>query len=837
LLPWSWIRSNHESSRNYIDAKIAQNTTATIDSGSKNAHINNITKIVIDDPAEEDALDFERYSQNLANIIRVTDPKFAIGIFGKWGTGKTTLMKMIKNELEKDENTSNKILTVWFDAWRYEREKNLAVIPFLRQIRIELENDLARNRKTKKWKVVRESLERTFTAFIESTQISFTPAGSPISATTNLEQVVGSLKSKGSTYIDGERIQFHEHSTDYLKTALDKLYNNKDTKGARIVVFVDDLDRCTPEKALEVIESIKAFFDIRGIVYVIGMDWASINHIIKEKYGDKPNIEGIDYLEKIVQLPFEIPDWKAGDISKFLTNIVRKGLKGSDLETEFDKPDTKNLIALAIQPNPRQAKRFINRVILARSVFSKFLPDSNIDKLIVVQALNFRREWNMFSKLITLDETRKTFFKKYYIPQKEADKVINSKESLDKLKDIDDDKKPPPKAITDIFQELLNQKDDTLRSFLDAGGAKILLDIDEMEKYRRAVEATEPKEEQRQQMSREQGPTNEELLELLKTGKVEQFNNSRIEHTTIYPDLSNANLSKANLSNANLSKANLSNADLTGTRLKSADLSYVNLSGADLSNASLSNASLSNASLSNARLVGANFSRANLSNADLTGAILVAANLSNARLTDANLSGADLSNAGNTAFLLGGRPFSANLSNANLSNANLSDANLTNARLIDADLSNANLSDANLTNARLIDANLSDANLTNARLIDADLSWAKISNANLSNADLSGANLAHSIIIGLKFVDSEEFLLCKDANFNNAIIDDDKLSKHLRSIYGKNVPDALENKKELKKKLEHRGRELTVRASADFENKPLPEGLINELLSSSSLPE
>jgi predicted KAP-like P-loop ATPase len=102
---------------------------------------NNKIQIITDDPAEEDALYFQSYSENLANIIREAKPKFPIGIFGKWGTGKTTLMKMIKGELEKDKD-KDKILTVWFDAWRYEKEKYLAVIPFLRQIRIALEKGL-----------------------------------------------------------------------------------------------------------------------------------------------------------------------------------------------------------------------------------------------------------------------------------------------------------------------------------------------------------------------------------------------------------------------------------------------------------------------------------------------------------------------------------------------------------------------------------------------------------------------------------------------------------------------------------------------------------------------
>ena len=60
------------------------------------------------------------------------------------------------------------------------------------------------------------------------------------------------------------------------------------------------MDRCTPQNALEVIESIKTFFDIEGIVYVVGMDSESINHIIKQKYKGDPNVDGLSYLQKIV---------------------------------------------------------------------------------------------------------------------------------------------------------------------------------------------------------------------------------------------------------------------------------------------------------------------------------------------------------------------------------------------------------------------------------------------------------------------------------------------------------------------------------------------------------
>jgi predicted KAP-like P-loop ATPase len=83
-------------------------------------------KIIRDEPTIEDALDFENYSRKLAEIITNFTPRFSIGVFGGWRTGKTSLMSMTKKILD----TNDKIVAVWFYAWRYEREENLAVYLF-----------------------------------------------------------------------------------------------------------------------------------------------------------------------------------------------------------------------------------------------------------------------------------------------------------------------------------------------------------------------------------------------------------------------------------------------------------------------------------------------------------------------------------------------------------------------------------------------------------------------------------------------------------------------------------------------------------------------------------
>jgi predicted KAP-like P-loop ATPase len=78
----------------------------------------------------------------------------------------------------------------------------------------------------------------------------------------------------------------------------------------KLVVFIDDLDRCKPEKAAEIFEFIKVFLDIPGIVFILGLSDKVIERALRERYryleGD---FSASDYVKKIVQLPVDIPLW------------------------------------------------------------------------------------------------------------------------------------------------------------------------------------------------------------------------------------------------------------------------------------------------------------------------------------------------------------------------------------------------------------------------------------------------------------------------------------------------------------------------------------------------
>jgi predicted KAP-like P-loop ATPase len=111
------------------------------------------TRIITDEPTKE-AQDFREYSRRLSKIIINSTPRFTVGIYGDWGTGKTTIMQMLKEELDK--NYSNNLETIRFDSWRYEKEKYSAMIPLLRTIILTLQNVIVKSNDNNKRKILQK---------------------------------------------------------------------------------------------------------------------------------------------------------------------------------------------------------------------------------------------------------------------------------------------------------------------------------------------------------------------------------------------------------------------------------------------------------------------------------------------------------------------------------------------------------------------------------------------------------------------------------------------------------------------------------------------------------
>ena len=247
-----------------------------------------------------------------------------IGIYGPWGSGKTTLMETVGNSLKNKEYDNAAVFrlckTVWFQAWKYNEEE---------QILAGLIEEIFRTMK-------RDNFFEASKAEIEKLIKRFKPfkiMGKAMDTLTGFDPVelVGELAHKQKLGFYDTFQEFFDRliwSYTRMRPKVDANEAPDDQKGV-LVVFIDDLDRCPKDRIVRVLETIKLFMDKKGCVFVIGAD----NEIIETALADNFGTDGaLRFMDKIVQVTFRLPHIP--------------------------------VIMPAIQHNPRRLKRFINNASL-----------------------------------------------------------------------------------------------------------------------------------------------------------------------------------------------------------------------------------------------------------------------------------------------------------------------------------------------------------------------------------------------------------------------------------------------------------------------------------------
>lgn len=286
---------------------------------------------------ENDTFGIGLYVDGLCNFIVNCDSPMTISIQGDWGSGKTSMMNMIK------ERISDKVHPIWFNTWQFSQFKmqNELTISMLCALLSELDYS-----KDKVKKIV-----------------SFLGGAAKTAAGILTEMVAGGVAAdKVTGAFEGGNIDFAEEVKN-LKLKFQEAVNEKldKTQKDRVVIFVDDLDRLQPSKAVELLEVLKVFLDCENCVYVLAVDYEVVTQGIKQKFGDMVGEQkGKSFFDKIIQLPFKMPVAQY-DIFKYVTDQLSK------LNVKADREDVKDyvdLISLSIGCNPRSMKRLFNTYLL-----------------------------------------------------------------------------------------------------------------------------------------------------------------------------------------------------------------------------------------------------------------------------------------------------------------------------------------------------------------------------------------------------------------------------------------------------------------------------------------
>jgi GTPase SAR1 family protein len=289
---------------------------------------------------------FDDYSKALASIVadKNLQTPFAIAIHGEWGSGKTSLMKTMAKELETPRDDYVKVKTIWFNAWEFERLNVPLWTVFLNRVIIELQemtdDESVRSRLENIGKsiilisadvLLRKFANMTFKDLQENLE----------------ENVLNTIKKIDS---------LKEELQQSIETALEKDLQKRE----RVVIFIDDVDRCLPPQTVEIFESIKLFLSCKHCVFVIGVDKDQICKAFENKFGSK-GPSGLLYVEKFIQLQFDLPRKTPIEVADFLRANASEQLKKS--------PKTIELISDFIEPNPRKIKRWLNSVLFLERLF------------------------------------------------------------------------------------------------------------------------------------------------------------------------------------------------------------------------------------------------------------------------------------------------------------------------------------------------------------------------------------------------------------------------------------------------------------------------------------
>ena len=288
------------------------------------------------DELGKDKFNISQYVNGICNFILNCDTPITMSIQGDWGSGKTSMMNMIKSEL------GTSVIPIWFNTWQFSQ--------------FQLDDSIA----VSMMDVLLKKLDDNTAAFKEISDRVVNIM--KLIAIITTEKAIGSLTAtKVGQALSNESFLNCIDEISVLKeqfqNAVDnKLKVNKDC--SRIVIFIDDLDRLQPLKAIELLEVLKLFLDCKNCVFVLAIDYEVVTLGIRQKYGsDIDAAKGKSFFDKIIQLPFKIPVSKY-DIDEYVKSMM--GQMKIDDDTINNVRLFSSLIKTSIGLNPRSIKRLFN---------------------------------------------------------------------------------------------------------------------------------------------------------------------------------------------------------------------------------------------------------------------------------------------------------------------------------------------------------------------------------------------------------------------------------------------------------------------------------------------
>jgi len=384
-----------------------------------------------DNETSIDLLGFQHLTKAACDIVKNERLLPAtIGIYGDWGSGKSSLIQMLKAELEKDED----IVVLSFNGWLFEgyEDAKTALMGTILEELLSHRNFLRKAseeaKKLGKRLLKRVNLLKVVTAtgklVLAAKTAGIAPLVLGLSGSSDLVEAGKQLTEKAKSLDlpspegllkDQPRDESEEtHSIRKTVREFRKDFSELLKQGniKTLVVVIDDLDRCLPDTIIETLEAIKLFLFAEHTAFIIGTDEELVRYAVRKRFpefpGDRREV-GTAYLEKLIQFPIRVPPLGRSEVETYISLLFAtlSGLSDTDLQKARESvvntpPDDllnpqfnlavaqkmfsplnaelADRLALAqrITPilstgtngNPRQCKRFLNTLLMRLSMAS-----------------------------------------------------------------------------------------------------------------------------------------------------------------------------------------------------------------------------------------------------------------------------------------------------------------------------------------------------------------------------------------------------------------------------------------------------------------------------------
>ncbi len=391
----------------------------------------------IADLAAEDSFGHAAYTEALADAILRAEAPFTIGVFGDWGVGKTTIARTHLETALRRKAGKDKIAYAYFDVWKYEEDtlrrqflrdvatqlKEAGALAFTYKPEKKLE-DLVVDIREVAEKGIRISWRQALLALLRGAivggvlflalrvldRLNVLESGNDLALSLIAGLITASASELGRVIVVGERevIRRSIDAPDLFEDKFKDLMNH--VKADRVVIVIDNLDRCASDRVVEVLSTIKTFLEPTGAkvqpIFVIPCDREAIHRHL-EKQGEMKARDADEYLRKFFGLALRINPILEEEIRAYAARELERLALGKEL-TEEQTRELTQIIGIAFRENPRRVKQFLNtltsKLMLIREEAAKVIdPPISGEIPFLAKLTVIEEEWPEFYEAIRAD--------------------------------------------------------------------------------------------------------------------------------------------------------------------------------------------------------------------------------------------------------------------------------------------------------------------------------------------------------------------------------------------------------------------------------------------------